>query len=162
MATLTNDGSHHNARRPLTAAHERELSHVTHLLTEAARQLREDAHLEQTPQLPQDHPDYDGGRPFYQISDDSQFVYEAWDRGQRVMHKRTANLRMLLYWIVRDLASSAARQKARQDPRAGSVRDPRQLWFPIWQELIDNQDREWGGILSSEIRDILDAHPYVD
>ena len=99
------------------------------------------------------------GTPYIKINN-NEYLYIVEDRGMELERRRTANIDVLLYWIMSDVIFFLASQYELENRAKGF--DSRRLIFKKEIELFKVLKKEWGNITETRINQILEETPYND
>jgi hypothetical protein len=96
--------------------------------------------------------------PYIEVGDAYHYVID--ERGTELQRKTTTNLDELLYWILKGLISTMARDYETCHRRAGE--DSRRQAFAKELELIGTLSATWADRLKKNQDEILGRHPFDD
>ena len=99
------------------------------------------------------------GTPYIKINN-NEYLYIVEERGMELERRRTANIDVLLYWIMSDVIFFLASQYELENRAKGF--DSRRLIFKKEIELFKVLKKEWGNITETRINQILEETPYND
>lgn len=98
------------------------------------------------------------GTPYIQINNEYFYIVE--ERGMELERRRTANIDMLLYWLMSDVIFFLA-NKYELENRVKDF-DNRRLIFKKEIELFRILKKDWANITEERINRILEKAPYND
>ncbi len=99
------------------------------------------------------------GIPYIQINN-NEYLYIVEERGIELERRRTANIDVLLYWIMSDVIFFLATQYELEN-RIENF-DNRRLIFKKEVELFKVLKKDWANITEVRINKILEESPYND
>ncbi|MEQ1322420.1 Imm63 family immunity protein [Acinetobacter soli] len=99
------------------------------------------------------------GVPYIQINN-NEYLYIVEERGMELERRRTANIDVLLYWIMSDVIFFLATQYELEN-RIENF-DNRRLIFKKEVELFKVLKKDWANITEVRINKILEESPYND
>lgn len=99
------------------------------------------------------------GVPYIQINN-NEYLYIVEERGMELERRRTANIDVLLYWIMSDVIFFLATQYELEN-RIENF-DNRRLIFKKEVELFIVLKKDWANITEVRINKILEESPYND
>lgn len=99
------------------------------------------------------------GTPYIQINN-NEYLYIVEERGMELERRRTANIDVLLYWIMSDVIFFLASQYELENRAEGF--DSRRLMFKKEVELFKVLKKDWANITEMRINRILEEAPYND
>jgi len=99
------------------------------------------------------------GVPYIQINN-NEYLYILEERGMELERRRTANIDVLLYWIMSDVIFFLATQYELEN-RIENF-DNRRLIFKKEVELFKVLKKDWANITEVRINKILEESPYND
>lgn len=98
------------------------------------------------------------GTPYIQINNEYFYIVE--ERGMELERRRTANIDMLLYWLMSDVIFFLACKYELENRVKGF--DSRRLIFKKEIELFRILKKDWANITEERINRILEKAPYND
>ncbi|MGE8654472.1 MAG: Imm63 family immunity protein [Acinetobacter gandensis] len=99
------------------------------------------------------------GTPYIQINN-NEYLYIVEERGMELERRITANIDVLLYWIMSDVIFFLASQYELENRAEGF--DSRRLIFKKEIELFKVLKKDWANITEIRINKILEEAPYND
>ena len=99
------------------------------------------------------------GTPYIKINN-NEYLYIVEERGMELERRITANIDVLLYWIMSDVIFFLASQYELENRAEGF--DSRRLMFKKEVELFKVLKKDWANITEMRINRILEEAPYND